>query len=102
MADVLVSFQPSTKGHSASPVGLGSVGITDAQGRFQLKVVASDQGGTVVGRHVVRLTAKALRQEPTDMATPAVKNPLPPQSLDGSLSFEVPPGGTDQANFNLE
>jgi hypothetical protein len=102
VAGVHVSFQPSAGGASGARAGFGSVGITDDQGRFQLKTIDSDRLGAVVGRHVVRLTAKELRESGSSEAAPAMKNPLPPQSLDGSLTFEVPAEGTDKANFDLK
>jgi hypothetical protein len=102
LAGVHVSFQPSAGGAASAIGGIGSVGITDEQGRYQLRTIGSDLPGAVVGRHVVRLTAKELREKGIDDASPVRKNPLPRQSLDGSLSFDVPPGGTDQANFDLK
>jgi hypothetical protein len=102
LAGVHVGFQPSGGNSGSGKVGVGSVGITDAEGRFQLKMIESNEPGAVVGRHVVRLTAKELRESHAGDAAPVLKNPLPPQSQDGSMNFEVPPGGTDQANFDLK
>ncbi len=102
LAGVHVSFQPSGGSSGSGKSGIGSVGVTDNQGCFQLKTIDTNQPGAVVGHHVVRLTAKELRENSAGDAAPAKKNPLPPQSLDGSLNFDVPPGGTEQANFDLK
>jgi hypothetical protein len=98
VAGVHVSFQPM----GGAKAGPGSVGVTDDQGRFQLKMIDTDQPGAVVGHHTVRLTAKELRENSQSEAPPVIKNPLPPQSLDGSLTIEVPVAGTEQANFELK
>jgi hypothetical protein len=102
LAGVHVSFQPAGGSAASAVAGVGSVGITDEQGRYQLRTIDSDLPGAVIGHHVVRLTAKELREKGKDDASPVRKNPLPPQSLDGSLHFDVPAGGTDQANFDLK
>lgn len=76
-----VSFQPVGK---AENPGLGSVGIADESGRFELTTPRRDVGA-VRGKHSVVISA------------PEDHPPLPETDLD----FEVPDGGTDQANFNL-
>ncbi len=102
VAGVHVSFQPVAASPSAARAGEGSVGVTDEEGRYELRLIDSDRPGAVVARHVVRLVAKELRENSAGDAGSPAANPLPPSSLDGSLSFEVPPGGTDQANFDLK
>lgn len=99
LADVLVNFQPNQEGNPEP--GPGSFARTDADGCYSLKTIAEPPTeGAVVGPHVVTLTAYDAKSLETDEATaPAVM--LPVQAVDGSLSFEVPAEGTDQANFDL-
>ena len=97
--DVHVSFQPSQEGN-AEP-GPGSFGKTDADGRYSLRTVTEPPAdGALVGLHVITLRASSPESLKTDEAVaPAVM--LPVQAVNGSLSFEVPPEGTDQADINL-
>jgi hypothetical protein len=99
LADVQVSFQPSQKG-KAEP-GPGSFGTTDADGRYSLRTVTEPPAdGAVAGMHVVTFRARSPESLKTDEAVaPTVM--LPVRAVDGSLSFEVPPEGTDRADFNL-
>jgi hypothetical protein len=99
LADVKVSFQPSQKGKSEP--GPGSFGTTDADGRYSLKTVTEPPAdGAVVGTHVVTFRITTPQSLTTDEAVaPGIM--LPVRAVDGSLSFEVTPEGTDQADFDL-
>jgi hypothetical protein len=88
-----VSFEPRA-------VGPGCYGKTDAQGRFTLQSVLDDEPGAVPGTHVVRITT-ARDGNPSDDAAELVGEVAPPRFLDGSESFDVPPEGTDRADFEL-
>ncbi len=100
IAEIHVSFQPSQEGNSEP--GPGSFGKTDAEGRYSLQTVAEPpRDGAVVGSHVVMLRVSVPESANTDeVVAPALM--LPVEAVDGSLSCEVPPKGTDQANFNLK
>ncbi|MEA1950547.1 MAG: hypothetical protein U9N87_04135 [Planctomycetota bacterium] len=101
MANVNVSFQPKSEGGESGKTGPGSVGLTDAQGRFTLRTVEPEQDGAVVGRHVVRL-ARTQKQDPTDDRSTPRQFLLPMKCRDGSLIFTVPAEGTSEANFDLQ
>jgi hypothetical protein len=110
--NAVVMFQPIGDEDHPYP-GRGSSGITDDQGRFTLK---TDQnvGGAIVGKHRVHIQSH--RGNPTGEVdprygspdgTPSTQrsrtehDPIPPEWVGGSHEFEVPSGGTDQANFDI-
>jgi hypothetical protein len=88
-----VSFEPRA-------VGPGCYARTDAEGRFTMQSVLDDKPGAVPGTHVVRITT-ARSGNPNDDAAEMVGEVAPQRFLDGSESFDVPAGGTDQADFEL-
>lgn len=96
LAEASVTFQPLS-GDAAAP---GSHGNTDAQGRFTLRVTVTNQPGAVVGKHQVRISA-APRTGGDDSQLVAA-DPVPPRYRDGSETCDVPPKGTDQANFDMK
>jgi len=98
LAGVHVSFQPVALGAGSPNPGPGSFGQTDADGRFTLRTMDTDRPGAVVGNHVVTLSTASQQSGPSDAVIPA-ESLLPKSAGDGSLRFEVPAGGTDQANF---
>ena len=98
-AGIAVSFQPDSKGGGGRP-GPGSAAVTDAQGRYTLRVVQPEQDGAVVGRHVVRLQ-RVRKQDPKDDRTVPRQFLLPEKCRDGSITFTVPAEGTDSADFEL-
>lgn len=100
--NIAVVFQPVAGGKEEA--GVGSTGVTDAQGRFTLTLTGTEKRpGAVVGRHRVTFSgAAAPRAETDDSAQASPPDPVPARYREKPLEFEVPPGGTDQANFNLE
>ena len=109
LANVRITLQP--EGENPGP---GSAGTTDADGRYTLAVSSQQYtgAGAVVGRHQVRIGSilPGEGDRPTD---PSVGSPdgeplagkelIPPQyNQDSTLTFDVPPGGTDQADFDLK
>ncbi len=100
LAEVTVTFQPIAQPGEPNP-GPGSVGVTDSDGRFTLKVVGSGEEGAVVGSHSVRLASKRPPQDPKDDRTPPFREIIPPRWRDNSQTFDVPAEGTDQANFEV-
>src|SRR5262245_31527772 len=110
--NAVVSFQPIGKGDE--PPGRGSSAVTDAEGRFTL-VTDDGHKGAVVGKHRVRIQTK--RNDPTVYVDPSVGSPDDPfprgkkvevdpiplewYSDKSTKEFDVPPGGTDQANFDI-
>jgi len=113
LAGAVVTFQPRSSSDSPRPAGTGSIGHTDEQGHFSLRLVEPDRPGAVVGDHSVTVAAPTsaaptsaapISAAPTGPApTEAAKgNPIPTKWRDGSRQFRVPPGGTKQANFDIQ
>ncbi len=111
LADVGLVFVPIAKDKDNPNVGPGSLGKTDAQGRFTLQTV-NGEDGAVPTEHVVRmsLAPDASEVQSPDDAVPEApvasprssrKLSLPRHARDGSLHFQVPSEGTDQADFDL-
>jgi len=105
----IVKFQPVGSKDDPNP-GRGSGGMTDANGRFVLKT-DDGQDGAVIGAHQVKI---ATLDENVVGYDPAVGSPdntstkrprIDPIPTDwrtlGSHTFDVPAGGTDQANFDI-
>jgi hypothetical protein len=97
LAGAVVTFQPRGNSKEPRPAGTGSIGHTDEQGRFSLRMVEPNKPGAVVGDHTV--TIATTTEAP---ATAIIKgSPIPPVWRDGSRQFHVPPGGTTKANFDI-
>lgn len=94
-----VSFQPVAAGNPNT--GPGSFGRTDAEGRFRLETIGAHKDGAVVGKHIVRISPYQPEQDLKDDEVRPRDKTLPPQADDGSLRCDVPPGGTDHADFAL-
>jgi hypothetical protein len=108
--EAVVVFSPMATSDNPNP-GRGSSAFTDASGRFELQ---TDEGhkGAVVGKHRVRIMTKG-EQTTIDYATETSPDDLPagtkprvdpiPRSwnVDSDKEFEVPPEGTDQADFDI-
>lgn len=99
LANARVNFQPT---RDQTDTGPGSSGVTDAEGKYVLSVAGeTETAGAVPGKHMVTISANA-GGEPASDAAPAADRSLPPQASNGSLTFDVPAEGTDQANFELK
>src|SRR5262245_13072161 len=102
VANVAVMFQPVATQGNNNP-GPGSTGVTDADGRYTLKLIGKETNGAVVGKHKVRITNFS---PPTDddekkpRPKPAVPIPARYNDLKG-MDFEVTASGTDAADFKL-
>lgn len=102
LASVSVLFQPA--GGANRDPGVGSVGITDAQGMFTLKLSGSGKSGAVIGQHVVTLMEKTDPADDQDAGgtdKPVVSR-IPAEYSNGTAKFEVKSGTTNQANFDLK
>ena len=107
--NAVVSFQPIGTKDNPAP-GRGSSAYTDENGRFVLR--CDDRfDGALIGKHQVRIMTRGsdvVGQVPDgvssdDGAPPAGKvDPIPPEwNALSKVEFDVPKGGTDQANFNI-
>ena len=105
LANALVAFNPIPP-EGSSEAGPGSIATTDANGEYTLRVTP-DRPGALVGKHRVAITGMNLQVGESDRRQPRAGRPLtkpiPRRYNDQSeLTCEVPPGGTDQANFDLQ
>lgn len=96
-----VGFEPIRRGEGPN-AGPGSYGTTDAEGRYRLKTIDGDTGA-VVGRHNVRLSTFRGEVIPgRDEVKVVVVEKVPDRYIQtGALTFEVPPEGTEAADFDL-
>ncbi len=99
VANVRVVFQPFSS-KTGTEAGPGSAGITDEQGHYTLTTISvKPQPGAVVGSHTVQFDAVVMPKVGEEAAVATPKTPrIPPTTH----SFDVPAGGTDQANFDLK
>jgi hypothetical protein len=108
--EAVISFQPVATDKNPNP-GRGSSAETEKDGKFVLK---TDEGkvGAVPGKHKVRIMTRGAdllaAYDPTKgtpdgivtAPTPRGKpDPIPNEWRD--KDFEVPPEGTDKANFEI-
>jgi len=104
VADVEVIFQP-TSGDSVNAPGPAAYGVTDANGRYTLKVVGEDRNGASVGKSIVRFSGRAsaadFSEDGSKRGKPAVFLPAR-YGGDSKIEFDVPPGGTSSADFDLK
>ena len=108
----VVSFQPMGSRENLNP-GRGSSSYTDANGRFDL-VCDMEKEGAVVGKHRVRIMTRGNDVVGFDPTTGSPDgpyrpvragtfDPIPPEwNALSTVEFVVPPGGTDQANFDID
>jgi hypothetical protein len=110
--EAVVTFQPFATKDNPEP-GRGSSGDTDANGKFVLKT-DDLKNGAVVGKHQVRIWTRgpgvvsgydASVGTPDGAGAPAPRgkvDPIPPQwNSRGEKFFDVPPSGTDKADFEI-
>jgi hypothetical protein len=105
LAGAFVSFQPITTDGSAKAPAPGSSGKTNANGEYTLKV-STGEDGAWVGRHKVMIEAHSEQVE-SDARPPRggwpLVNKVPPQyNTESTVTFDVPPEGTNQANFEIQ
>jgi hypothetical protein len=101
IANATVIFQPLSDEQNPGP---GSQGKTDKDGRYSLELVAGAKPGALVGRHRVTITAyegdDAIPSSGSDMKF--AKRLIPDEyNVKSKLTFDVPPGGTTEANFDI-
>jgi hypothetical protein len=97
-----VTFQPRST-DDPTQAGPSSVASCDDTGRFELKTIKGEDGA-VVGTHTVRISSLG---PPRDLSGDTNVGPLPVDAFpaqyntDSTLTFDVPEGGTTEANFAL-
>jgi hypothetical protein len=106
--NAVVSFQPIGSESNPEP-GRGSSAYTDENGRFVLQTDNAEKGA-VVGKHRVRIMTRGSDMvgqtpggSPDDVPAGKAVDPIPPEwNALSTVEFDVPPGGTDQANFDIK
>ena len=104
LAHATVSFIPVGKPGSIE-AGEGSTGKTNEQGQFKL-TSSTGKWGALIGKHRVSISALDQKVGEHDTRPPrggwpkADKVPIRYNSK-SALTFDVPPGGTDKADFEL-
>ncbi len=105
LPNAAVFFQPIGSEKNINP-GPGSDAMTDANGKYTLKVVGTKQIGAVVGWHRVEISAyiRDKKIDPkSDQRERPPKNLVPPEYNDKTtLEIEVPRAGTNKADFNVK
>lgn len=99
-----VTFVPMASKENQNP-GPTAQGKTDAGGRFKLDVDPATPGA-VVGKCRIYITTVISEPTAADRdagGVPKIKDKVPPRyNIQTELTFDVPAGGTDQANFELK
>ena len=99
LAGAALTFQPIGG-------GMASTGITDANGRYTLTFLYSEDEGAIVATHrvIIRTHKKAnIEDTSSDLSVPTERDPIPRRYNDASeLTMEVPADGTDSADFDLK
>ncbi|MSR80652.1 MAG: hypothetical protein EXS11_07980 [Gemmataceae bacterium] len=108
---LIVSFQPLRTSTNINP-GRGSAAVTDASGAFTL-VYDGTSPGAIVGKHRIKIFTQ-MGAEPPPEDTKSESDPkafnyataretIPIEWHERSeKEFEVPAGGTREANFTIE
>jgi len=102
LPNATVTFQPVPKGGiNIEPT---SVGETNAQGEFTLKILGKDQPGAVVGEHLVSISALQGPPPESKDDNPKPRKDLVPPAYNSNttLKFTVPAEGSTTANFDLQ
>ena len=103
--NVIVTFQPVAESKDDDP-GRGSSAYTDENGHYTL-VYDGERPGALTGKHRVRISPQWVSKPGGDDRGEGggvgLNYPIPPEWSDLSTKeFEVPAGGTDTADFNIE
>lgn len=111
LAGVHVTFVPLGSKDNVNP-GPGSHGLTDNSGHFEL-VTTTGELGAVVGKHQISIESPQEGETRSDQPDGAEseemmrkrierRETIPPRyNRDTEITFDVPPGGTKQANLDL-
>src|SRR5262245_7538084 len=107
--NAVVTFQPIGTQDNPNP-GRGSSAYTDENGRFVL-ICDGDVNGAVVGKHLVRIATKGMvafgepgvgSADDAHAQAGRMLDPIPPEwNSQSEKEFDVPPKGTDKANFDI-
>jgi hypothetical protein len=101
LAGGVINFQPVVTGTSVNG-GPGSSARFDSSGRFSLATMRG-QPGAVVGKHRVKIYSfNAETAKGSDGGGTPPRERVPARyNYRSELMFDVPPGGTDKADFSI-
>ncbi len=96
-----IAFEPRAAPRTVV-AGPGSYGLTDPSGRFTLASVKG-QDGAVAGQHLVSISTYRVDEDPATGRSNVLSKERVPQRYQepSELTFDVPNGGTDAADFHL-
>ena len=77
------------------------IGTTDSAGRFTLMSPDKKVSGATPGTYMIMITTVKFDPNAPD-GPPLRKETVPVAFTNGSQRFEVPPGGTQEANFDIK
>ncbi|MEW4454846.1 hypothetical protein AB1L30_19425 [Bremerella sp. JC817] len=101
LADAVIGFEPMAAAGQLE-AGQGSYARSDPEGRFSL-VSLYDGTGALVGPHRVSVSTVVGKEGPNGEILGLTKERVPSRyNNDTELIFEVPPGGTSEANLELK
>jgi len=106
LAGASVNFEPQSGDKKSLEAPLNSTGKTNEKGEYSLETIKG-QPGAVVGKHKVYISLYKVQPGDGDQRMPRggwpQKDLVPLRYNEKSeLTFEVPSGGTDKANFDLK
>jgi hypothetical protein len=58
--------------------------------------------GAIPGQHRIYITPEGFSDDPSSDEQRRMRNPLPPEYVDGTVTFDIPADGTDQMNFRIQ
>jgi len=96
LIEATVAFDPVRGGS-----GTVYVATTDTSGEYALKDLDGSAGAPPGSYRISISTAKPLSPGPVNEDTKFSPERVPAKYLSGQLTFDVPPGGTESANFDL-
>lgn len=101
LAGAIVGYEPiATEGDIEA--GYGSYARTDDNGRYTLRSLMNEEGA-MVGQHRVSVSTVVGKEGPNGEMVGLTKERVPSRyNNDTELVIEVPPGGTDEANLELQ
>ncbi|WDI44841.1 carboxypeptidase-like regulatory domain-containing protein [Bremerella sp. P1] len=101
LAGAIVGFEPIAQ-EGDLEAGYGSYAKTDDEGHYQLRSLKKEDGA-LVGQHRVSVSTVVGEEGPNGEMIGLTKERVPSRyNNDTELIIEVPPGGTDEANLELE
>ena len=102
LANASIVFQLAT---DAKDPGPGSIGTTDADGKYSLRIITGDTKGAIVGLHKVSITAYEgdASVVPSSGSDMKFRKALLADEYNAKtkLTFDVTSAGSSEANFDL-